>query len=89
MLTKKGVSEMTQAQLKEMVKQLAFGAALAAGFVAVLFILKGLEVPNKQAEEVRLLGFCNGKLLAAKEEDQFPTGCLWIEPVNHRREVVG
>lgn len=40
------------------------------------------EVNGLPATEVRLIGMCDGKLLAAKEEDNFPeTGCAWIEPV--------
>lgn len=33
------------------------------------------------ARQVRLVGQCDGKILAAMEESDFPAGCAWIEPV--------
>ena len=41
------------------------------------------RAPGSRAIEVRLIGHCDGKLLAAMEEDNFPaSGCSWIEPIN-------
>lgn len=36
------------------------------------------------AQEARLIGLCNGKLLAAMTKDQFPSGCQWIERINYQ-----
>lgn len=38
------------------------------------------EAPT--AQPIRLIGMCNGQLLGAMEEDQFPAPCEWIEGVN-------
>ncbi len=32
-------------------------------------------------DEARLVGFCNGKYLIRTEEDEFPMGCRFIEPI--------
>lgn len=34
-----------------------------------------------RAQEVRLIGECGGRYFAAMEEDMFPKGCEWIEPI--------
>lgn len=72
------------------------GVALAVtavlGFVALLGGAAALDHANglsvseslgiaPRAREVRLIGDCNGRIMAALEEDQFPAGCRWIEPI--------
>lgn len=37
--------------------------------------------PERPAVEARLIGRCNGRLMAALEESAFPAGCDWIEPI--------
>lgn len=54
------------------------GANLANGFAA-----------EPAASEVRLIGECNGRLLAAMEESSFPAGCEWIEPIRFDPEPAG
>lgn len=54
--------------------------AIAAG-LALSFVLS----PTK-AHEIRLIGECDGKFYGAMEEDQFPTGCAWIEPIRFDTE---
>lgn len=40
------------------------------------------------ATEARLIGECNGRLLAAMEESDFPAGCTWIELIRLDGESV-
>jgi hypothetical protein len=37
--------------------------------------------PERPAVEARLIGRCNGRLMAALEESAFPAGCDWVEPI--------
>ncbi len=40
------------------------------------------------AREVRLIGLCDGRLMAALEESSFPAGCEWIEPIRSESAFV-
>lgn len=53
--------------------------ALALGIVGAL-ILSILYLP-KPAHKIRLIGQCAGEFYGGIEEDQFPDGCAWVEPV--------
>lgn len=54
-------------------------AVLAVATWFALLALVGERVP--QAFPARLIGQCHGQLLAGMEEDEFPEGCDWIEPI--------
>ena len=60
-------------------------AAIAIGAGACMWSgLMGLTLRTPYeapATQIRLIGECDGKLLAAMEESAFPAGCAWIEPV--------
>lgn len=49
-------------------RRFAHGVREAIGYVA-------------PAREARLIGRCDGVLMAGMEEDSFPAGCAWIEPI--------
>lgn len=40
------------------------------------------------AREVRLIGLCDGRLMAALEESSFPSDCAWIEPIRFEPEAM-
>lgn len=44
-------------------------------------LLLAFAMTPTKAREIRLIGECNGKFYGAMEEDQFPAGCTWIEPI--------
>lgn len=46
-------------------------------------LVEALRQPSL-ATPARLIGECNGQLFAAMEEDQFPSGCAWIEPIHYQ-----
>lgn len=63
---------------------------MTKGEIIALAIAAGLALslalsPTK-AHEIRLIGECGGKFYGAMEEDQFPTGCAWIEPIRFYTE---
>lgn len=35
------------------------------------------------ATEARLIGYCDGRVLAGIEESSFPSSCDWIEPIRY------
>lgn len=56
----------------------------AAVFVACLYgllVSQIVKLVGYEATEIRLIGECDGKFYGAMEEDQFPAGCAWIEPI--------
>lgn len=56
--------------------------ALAAAIITLLLLYARLAVDvQPKAQPIRLIGMCNGQLLGAMEEDQFPAPCEWIEGV--------
>lgn len=57
--------------------------AFIAGALSTAGAALAVEAINgRPAVEVRLVGRCDGRLMAAMEEDNFPaTGCDWIEPI--------
>ena len=61
-------------------------AIVTMGFLSVLFgmqYLVSLEVPVEP--KTSLVGYCDGALLVAQEEDEFPADadCLIIERIEH------
>lgn len=64
------------------------GAALALPIGLGLGAEVGLRSAAAQAAPVRLVGLCSGRLLGALEEDAFPAGCSWIEPVRFAPALV-
>lgn len=65
------------------VRFILFAFALSASGCAV-----GLLVSEQHAHEARLIGLCSGRIYAAMEEDQFPSGCDWIEPIHFEEELL-
>lgn len=59
---------------------LTYGELFAA-FLVLCLISAVLSLPGSKAREIRLIGECDGKFYGAMEEDQFPAGCAWIEPI--------
>lgn len=60
------------------------GVALGTLYIiGVLLALPDLEPQIKYIydDEARLVGFCDGKYLIRTEEDEFPAGCQFIEPI--------
>lgn len=63
------------------------GALMAWSFLATTFIiysyrsLAEAQPAQADAEPIRLIGLCHSQLLGGIEEDSFPAGCDWIEPV--------
>ena len=60
------------------------GIALAAlGFAYVLaWTVAGAG--ERAAVPARLIGECDGRIMAAMEESAFPAGCAWIEPIRYQ-----
>lgn len=66
-------------------KQLSEILALAAcAFIGAALVAFFINYPR--AQPVRLIGMCQGQLLAALEESQFPADCDWIEAINFKGE---
>lgn len=60
----------------------ATGALSTAGAAIAFGKLAGYP-----AAEMRLIGRCDGRIMGAMEEDQFPaSGCEWIEPIRYSEE---
>jgi len=56
---------------------------LCVAIVAAAVFAYRQEAP---ATEARLIGRCDGRIMAAMQEDQFPAGCDWIEPIRYSEE---
>lgn len=54
--------------------------ALALSAVS-LASLAGILLADSSAREARLIGRCDGVLMAGMEESDFPAGCAWIDPI--------
>lgn len=55
---------------------------LCASALVMILIASVLGLPVKRhAHEIRLIGECNGQFYGGMEEDEFPDGCTWIEPI--------
>lgn len=62
-----------------------FLIGMAAGIATMLVVAVSFPAPHVVKyiydDEARLVGFCNGKYLIREEEDEFPMGCMFIEPI--------
>jgi hypothetical protein len=56
-----------------------FAVLLVACLYAALIHVAGPWTHD--ATEIRLIGECDGKFYGAMEEDEFPAGYAWIEPI--------
>lgn len=81
--------------MRETIKDgLAVAGFLLVCFGTILFIVTVLVFINNalgdeaSAQPARLIGLCDGQVLAAMEEDQFPAGCDWIEPIHFQEEFL-
>lgn len=62
------------------------GIAFAGSLIIYALAAALTFTQAQQAHEIRLIGECDGKFYGAMEEDQFPTGCAWIEPIRFDTE---
>lgn len=53
----------------------------AFALLIIIALISALIAGPTPAREIRLIGECDGKFYGAMEEDQFPAGCAWIEPI--------
>lgn len=66
-------------------KSLYMIAALAASGLAGM-LAADYQTRETPAVEARLIGRCDGRIMAAMEESAFPAGCDWIEPIRYSEE---
>lgn len=65
------------------------GAALVLGaWTLGMAMASPAKVEGEAARPARLLGQCKGVMLAAMQEDDFPKGCDWIEPIRYADDGV-
>lgn len=64
---------------------LGLAGAFMAGIAAANVARNGFA-EEPAAIEARLIGECDGRILAALEESSFPAGCEWIEPIRFEPE---
>lgn len=57
---------------------------LGAGLLSIS--VAGMFKAERPAVPARLIGLCDGRILAAEEESAFPAGCTWIEPIRYASE---
>lgn len=62
-----------------------FLGAVSIGALCLIGLM--LAFPNERVkyiydDEARLVGYCQGKYLIREEEDEFPSGCYFIEPIS-------
>jgi hypothetical protein len=52
--------------------------------IALLGLITGLAIaPKPQAIQARVMGYCEGKLWTAVEEDNLPSRCKWVEGIRY------
>ena len=56
--------------------------AAVLGTALIVSLSTLCNASRNKAQPIRLIGMCHGQLLGGLEEDHFPEGCKWIEPVN-------
>ena len=66
---------------------LGLAGAFMGGLAVANVALNGFE-REPAAIEARLIGMCDGRLMAALEESSFPAGCEWIEPIRFEPEAM-
>lgn len=64
-----------------------FGKTYIAALLSMVIMLSGcITIKQYPAgtyyDEPRLVGKCSGRIILKEEEDEFPAGCDWIEPIN-------
>lgn len=57
------------------------GEIFAMGIAAALAL--SIVMAPTPAKPIRLIGECNGLFYGGMEEDEFPDGCAWIEPIRY------
>lgn len=71
---------------RDALRGLAITVPAMVAAVGALVAVAAYSANEAPAIEARLIGQCNGKLMAAKEESSFPAGCAWIEPIRYQAE---
>ena len=56
------------------------------GIHGAAYVAEAFE-SERPAVPVRLIGKCNGRILAALEESSFPAGCEWIEEIHAEEDL--
>lgn len=61
---------------------LGLGVGLWVGPSVVAVLMPAPTLAKVEAQPARLIGVCAGQVYAGQEEDSFPMGCDWIEPIH-------